>query len=89
MHRCAEGFEALGNQVGLAEALVELGHAHEALGHRETAIEHFTDAYEISQYYDDGVRREAALKQLRRLRSPLVETAGRDRTGGRVDHGTV
>ncbi|MEU0093980.1 tetratricopeptide repeat protein [Kribbella sp. NPDC006257] len=89
LERCVEGFEALGNQVGLAEGLVELGHAHEALGHRKTAIEHFTDAYEISQYYDDGVRRAAALEQLRRLRSPLVEAAGRDRTGGRVDDGAV
>jgi tetratricopeptide (TPR) repeat protein len=89
LHRCVEGFESLGNQVGLAEGLVELGRAHEALGNRETAIEHYTDAYEIARHYDDGVRREAAIGHLRRLGSPLVEAAGGDCTGGEVDHGSV
>jgi tetratricopeptide (TPR) repeat protein len=89
LHRCVEEFEALGNQVGLAEGLLELGHAYEALGRPATATEHYTDAYEIAQYYDDGVRRTAALNELRRLGSPLAEAAGPAGPGGHVDHGTV
>ncbi|QNE18645.1 tetratricopeptide repeat protein [Kribbella qitaiheensis] len=84
-----EGFESLGNQVGLAEALVELGRAYEALGNRKTAIEHYTDAYELAQYYDDGVRREAALRSLQRLSSPLVEATGPEGAVAEVDDGAV
>jgi tetratricopeptide (TPR) repeat protein/transcriptional regulator with XRE-family HTH domain len=89
LHRCVEVFDALDNQIGLAEGLVELGRAYEALGNVATATEHYTDAYEIAGYYDDGVRREAALSQLTRLGSPLVEAAGGGGPGGHVDHGTV
>lgn len=89
LQRCVEGFESLGNQVGLAEGLVELGHAHEAMGDLKSAVEHYTDAYEIAQYYDDGVRRASALASLRRLDSALVEATGPGRTGPDVDDGSV
>jgi tetratricopeptide (TPR) repeat protein len=70
LHRSVEGFEALGNQVGLAEALVELGRSYETLGNLQAAIEHYTDAHDIAQHYDDGVRRTEALNNLQRLGTP-------------------
>ncbi|NEA31960.1 tetratricopeptide repeat protein [Streptomyces sp. SID13031] len=64
LHQATTKFEALSDQLSLAEALDELGLTYRLSGNLESSITHLDKALTISTHYDDGQRHYLILTHL-------------------------